>query len=91
MSNEPREVQRLERLKQNANKYMKLIDENPDSSSLPIWENRLQDMLRGIEVLKHEVAVAILKQEEKQPGGVHIQVPAAHFALKPLVPGVTEE
>jgi len=87
---EAREVQRLERMKINANKYMQLIDENPDSLSLSIWEDRLQDMLRGIKVLALEVETALLKKEPK-PGGVHIKVPAAHFELKALTPEVAEE
>jgi len=89
MSNEPREVQRLERLKINANKYMKLIEENPDSDQMKLWSARLQDMLRGIELLVHEAAAAKVKAEQKD-GGVHIKVPAAHFELKSDTPSVAE-
>ena len=87
---EPREVQRLERMKQNANKYMALIKNNPDGVEVPHWNERLQDMLRGIQVLIHEVAAAELKKEQKKPGGVHIEVPVGQFILKSDTPSVAD-
>ena len=79
---EPREVQRLERMKQNANKYMALIEADPDNEMVSRWNDRLQDMLRGIQVLELEVTAAKLKEEQKKPGGVHIEVPVGNFKLK---------
>jgi len=90
MAHEPREAQRLERMKQNANKYMALIEKNPDDKMVPRWNERLQDMLRGIKVLIHEVAAAKLKEEQKKPGGVHIEVPVGAFILKSNTPSVAE-
>ncbi len=92
MANEPRVVQRLERIKINANKYMALIEANPDDERIPQWNTRLQDMLRGIVVLEHEAAAVELKAKQAEnPGGVHIEVPLAQFTLKQNVPSVAEE
>ncbi len=92
MANEPRVVQRLERIKINANKYMALIANNPDDERVPQWNVRLQDMLRGIVVLEHEAAAAELKAKQaEKPGGVHIKVPLAQFTLKTDAPSVAEE
>ena len=90
MTDEPREVQRLERMKINANKYMALIKDNPDDKLVPNWNKRLQDMLRGIQVLVHEAAAAKLKAEQKKPGGVHIEVPLGLFQLKSDTPFVAD-
>ncbi len=90
MANEPREVQRLERMKQNANKYMALIENNPDHEMVPRWNERLQDMLRGIKVLVLEVEAAKLKAEQTKPNGVHIEVPVGAFILKSDTPSVAD-
>ena len=84
---EPREVQRLERMKVNANKYMSALEANPNDKNAA---KRLQDMLAGIELCQFEAAAATVKEEQKK-GGVHIEVPAAHFALKKLPPVAVEE
>lgn len=90
MANESREAQRFERLKQNANKYMALIENNPNDEMVSRWNERLQDMLRGIQVLVHEIAAAELKAEQSKPGGVHIEVPVGKFILKSDTPSVAD-
>ena len=87
---EPREIQRLERMKQNANKYMDLIERHPTHENVKRWQKRLQDMLAGIELTELEAAAVILKSKQAT-GGVHIEVPAHQFKLKSTTPSMAEE
>lgn len=84
---EPRDVQRLERMKANANKYMVALDADPNDENAA---KRLQEMLAGIQLCEFEAAAAMVKEEQKA-GGVHIEVPVAHFALKALPVEAAEE
>lgn len=86
MADEPRSVQRLDRIKRNANKYMKVLKNDPDNKNA---QKRLQDMLRGIELLEFEAAAEEAKSKHAK-GGVHIKVPAMHFTLKADPPAVSE-
>ena len=52
-------------------------------------ERRLQDMLRGIELVQFEAGAAAVKKKHAQ-GGVHIEVPVQQFAIKPAEPAVSE-
>ncbi len=86
MSEEPRAVQHLRRLKINANKYMAVLENDPENEKAA---SRLQDMLRGIELAEVEAAAAHIKEKQSQ-GGVLIKVPVQHFAIKPTEPAVSE-
>ncbi len=86
MADEPRSVQRLERIKINANKYMKVLEKDPDNENA---QKRLQDMLRGIELLQFQAAADAVKDKHKK-GGVHIKVPVMRFELKSDAPAVSE-
>ena len=86
MSNEPRAVQHMRRLQINANKYMAVLKNDPDNKQAAA---RLQDMLRGIELVQFEAAAAAVKKKHAQ-GGVHIEVPVQQFAIKLAEPAVSE-
>lgn len=90
MANEPRAVQQLERMKINANKYMDRVTNFPDHPSIDRWKERLQEMLQSIQIFEHEAKAAAVRLNQKA-GGVNIEVPATHFALKSSVPEVAPE
>ncbi len=86
MADEPRSVQRLERIKKNANKFMAILEKDPDNKQA---QTRLQDMLRGIELLQFQAAAEAVKDKHAK-GGVHIKVPVMRFELKSSTPAVQE-
>ncbi len=86
---EPREVQRLDRMMQNANKFMDRIAAHPEHEKVPRWTECLKELVLGIEVAEHEAAAAKVKQKQKT-GGVDIQVPAHHFVRQSDEPVVAE-
>ncbi len=84
MADEPRSMQRLERIKINANKYMAVLKLDPNNENA---QKRLQDMLRGIELIQFEAAADAVKEKHAK-GGVHIEVPPTKFKLKSDKPAV---
>ncbi len=78
MADDPREIQRLERMKVNANKFMAILDKDPDNEQAA---KRLQEMLQGIELCQFEAAAAAVKEKQKK-GGVNIEVPVVRFEVK---------
>jgi len=84
---EPREIQRLQRMKINANKFMDRIAVHPEHDKVPAWTKRLQDLVAGIAITEHEAAAAAVKKELAKEG-VEIKVPVKHFAVAATEPVV---
>lgn len=82
---EPKEVQRLERMKVYANKLMDRVEHEPGHPKAPLWDAKLQQTLLNMQVMKHEAAAAAAKAEHKA-GGVRIEVPTKHFATRVNTP-----
>jgi len=87
MVDEPREVQRLHRMKVNANKFMDRIAVHPEHSKISVWTKCLKDLVAGIAIAEHEAAAAQVKQELAKEG-VEIIVPVKHFAVEATEPAV---
>lgn len=87
MAEEAREIQRLHRMKVNANKFMDRIEKHPEHEKIPVWSKRLKELTGGIAVAEHEAAAAAVKAELEKPG-VEIKVPVKHFAVEESAPAV---
>jgi len=85
MADEPREVQRLRRMKIGANKKMDQLEKFPDHPKAPRWMERLKEFTASIAVAEHEAAAATIKSELAKEG-VEIKVPTKHFVVTPLEP-----
>lgn len=84
---EPREVQRLHRMKLAANKFIDRIAQSPEDENVPLWTGKLRELVAGIAVMEHEAEAAKIKAALKKPG-VEIKVPTQHFGVEATSPAV---
>lgn len=82
---EPREIQRLHRMKLAANKKMDQLANHPKHPKVKRWTARLRELAGSIAIAEHEAKAAAVRKEQSK-GGVEIAVPVKHFAVTPVEP-----
>lgn len=82
---EPREIQRLHRMKLAANKKMDLLANHPKHPKVKRWTERLKELAGSIAIAEHEAKAAAVRKAQAT-GGVEIAVPVKHFAVTPVEP-----